>query len=58
MIDLADPFKASSGNGERRKLNIFFAFFAYGGNGGTQAEAPTIREWAIRTVLAPITTAS
>lgn len=34
-----------------RKLNVFFAFFAYGGNGGTASEVPDLREWFASVVL-------
>lgn len=34
-----------------RKLNILFAFFPYGGNGGISTEHPSIRKWFTRTIL-------
>lgn len=34
------------------KLNVFFAFFPYGGNGGISSEHPSIRSWFARTVIA------
>lgn len=33
------------------KLNVFFAFFPYGGNGGVSSEHPSIRTWFTQTVL-------
>lgn len=35
-----------------RKLNVMFAFFPYGGNGGISSEHPNIRNWMVKTVLA------
>lgn len=35
-----------------RKLNVAFAFFPYGGNGGVSTEVPAIRDWFCRTVQA------
>ena len=32
------------------KLNVFFAFYPYGGNGATAAEHPNIRNWFAKTV--------
>ena len=32
------------------KLNVFFAFYPYGGNGATSAEHPNIRNWFAKTV--------
>lgn len=32
------------------KLNVFFAFFPYAGNGGTSAEHPSIRTWFANTL--------
>lgn len=32
-------------------LNVGFAFFPYGGNGGTSSEVPDIRDWTIDTIL-------
>lgn len=32
------------------KLNVFFAFYPYGGNGATSAEHPNIRTWFAKTV--------
>ncbi len=34
-----------------QKLNLFFAFFPYGGNGGISSEHPSIRRWFTRTML-------
>lgn len=34
------------------KVNVFFAFFPYGGNGGISSEHPSIRTWFARTVQA------
>lgn len=34
-----------------RKLNVFFAFFPYGGNGSTSKEVPEIRHWFVETIL-------
>lgn len=34
------------------KLNVFFAFFPYGGNGATSSEVPTVRKWFVPTVIA------
>lgn len=34
-----------------RKLNIAFASFPYGGNGGISSEIPAIRHWMVRTCL-------
>jgi len=34
------------------KLNVAFAFFPYGGNGGTSSEHPAIRAWMTRTAIA------
>lgn len=33
-----------------RKLNLYFAFPCYGGNGGVSSEAPDIRRWWARTL--------
>lgn len=33
------------------KLSVFFAFFPYGGNGGTAVEVPQIRKWFAKTLL-------
>jgi hypothetical protein len=33
------------------KLNVFFAFFPYSGNGGISTEHPSIRRWFARTML-------
>jgi hypothetical protein len=33
------------------KLNVAFAFFPYGGNGGTSSEHPAIRSWMTRTAM-------
>lgn len=35
-----------------QKLNVFFAFFPYGGNGGISNEHPSIRAWFSKTLLA------
>jgi hypothetical protein len=32
------------------KLNVFFAFYPYGGNGATSSEHPNIRNWFAKTV--------
>src|ERR1700682_3381786 len=32
------------------KLNVFFAFFPYGGNGASSSEHPNIRNWFARTI--------
>ncbi len=32
------------------KLNVFFAFFPYGGNGSTSSEHPNIRNWFAKTI--------
>jgi hypothetical protein len=32
------------------KLNVFFAFYPYGGNGATSAEHPNIRNWFAKTI--------
>lgn len=37
---------------EPRKLNVFIAFFPYGGNGGVSSEHPSIRDWLATTLLA------
>ncbi len=37
-----------------RKLKVGFAFFPYGGNGGTRSEVPDIRNWIVRTIKAAI----
>lgn len=34
------------------KLNVFFSFYPYGGNGSTSSEHPSIREWFARTMMA------
>lgn len=34
-----------------RKLNIFFGFPSYGGNGGISSEVPDIREWFVEVAL-------
>jgi hypothetical protein len=34
------------------KLNVFFAFYPYGSNGGTSAEAPTVRHWFADALMA------
>lgn len=34
-----------------RKLNFYFAFFSYGGNGGISTSAPWLRSWFTRVVL-------
>lgn len=34
------------------KVNVFFAFFPYGGNGGISSEHPSIRAWFTRAMLA------
>lgn len=34
-----------------RKLNVYFAFPSYGGNGGISSEVPDIRKWFARTLL-------
>ncbi len=34
-----------------RKLNVFFGFPSYGGNGGISSEVPDIRDWMIETIL-------
>mgnify|MGYP001593860219 CR=1 FL=1 len=34
-----------------RKLNVFFAYLAYGGNGATASEVPDIRDWAVATAI-------
>lgn len=36
---------------EPRKLKLFVANFAYGGNGGVSMESPNIRKWFVETVL-------
>jgi hypothetical protein len=33
------------------KLNVFFAFFSYAGNGGVSCEHPSLRSWFARTLL-------
>lgn len=33
------------------KLNVFFAFFPYGGNGATSSEHPNIRSWFAKTMV-------
>lgn len=33
-----------------RKLDLAFAFFSYGGNGGISSEHPDVRNWAVKTV--------
>jgi hypothetical protein len=35
-----------------RKLNIYFGFPSYGGNGGISSEVPDIRRWFTETILA------
>lgn len=35
-----------------RKLDVFVAFFSYGGNGGISSEHPSIRDWWVKTVIA------
>jgi hypothetical protein len=36
---------------QKMKLNVFFAFFPYGGNGGISSEHPSIRAWFADTVI-------
>lgn len=37
---------------QNRKLDIFFGFPSYGGNGGIASEVPDIREWFVEAILA------
>lgn len=34
------------------KLNVFFAHYPYGGNGGISSEVPCIRDWFVKTIIA------
>jgi hypothetical protein len=38
-------------NMQSRKYKVFFAFFPYGGNGGSPSEHPAVRTWFAKTLL-------